>query len=136
MKPKGMRARRRGNRREPVRGFRLELERLTARATGFGGISGVSATGIGKAGGVNGNCFFLRKEKKITSEIGIDRTRVQSREPNHEREKPTFSTLRLTPSATEAVGVSFARPTEIGAGNGLVMRLVGRGVGRCRPSRD
>ena len=51
-------------RREPVRGTRLELERLTARATGFGGISGVSATGIGKAGGVDKNCFFLRKQKK------------------------------------------------------------------------
>jgi hypothetical protein len=82
--------------------------------------------------------FFFFAKKKITSEIGIDRTRVQSREPNHEREKPTFSTLRLTPSATEAVGVSFARPTEIGAGNRLGNRLVAenRGVGRCRPSRD
>lgn len=70
-----------------------------------------------KSGGSHRELFFSSQKKKKESR---PKSESIARAFSHEREKPNATTLRLTPSATEAVGVSFARPTEIGAGNRLV----------------
>jgi hypothetical protein len=79
-------------RREPVRGFRLELERLTARATGFGGISGVSATGIGKAGGGNKNCFFSSQKKNHVRNRNRSHARSVTRTESRTRKADVLDT--------------------------------------------